>query len=249
MKKVISFCLFGLNPRYVEGAVKNAELAQKYMPDWECWFYVPANYNSEILKNFEPFSNTKIIKINKPTNFIFTMYRFLVFADPTVDIAIIRDVDARISGRDILCINEWLESGLNFHVIKDHPTGHSAVMSAGMWGARAINLRNIKETIENFLNPSSELNVNRNWYGVDQAFLWERINPMILESCMYHSEYYHCKTLGNSIQKRFPSKDRYPKNHIGAALNADDTYVYSVDAAANNYQKYKYDFDLLESNN
>jgi hypothetical protein len=244
MKKVISFCLFGMDDKYIKGALKNIELAKQYMPDWECWFYVPANYPQEIIEPMQKFDNVKIIKIRKPTNFIFTMYRFLVFTDPTVDVAIIRDTDARIGGRDILCINEWLESGLNFHVIKDHPTGHSAVMSAGMWGARADALRWIGDEMEHFL---SRPDVDRNQRGVDQEFLGERINPIILDSCMYHSEYYHCKTLGDSVQKKFPSKDRYPKNHIGAALTEDDYYYYALDDKINNYQPYEYDFDLLEN--
>lgn len=252
MKKVISFCLFGVDERYTIGAIKNAKLAKQYMPDWECWFYVAKNVPEEIIRELEEVGNTKIIHIKRPHNFTFTLARFLVFTDKTVERAIIRDTDARISARDILCINEWIESDLDFHIIKDHPTGHSAVMSAGMWGAKADALRNINEIMDMFLNVPAHLDVNRNQRGVDQEFLGEKIYPIAIESCLYHSEYYHCKIKGNSIQKRFPSPDRYPDNHIGAALDKDDNYVYKVDGSLalskNGNTKYIYDFDLLEKN-
>jgi hypothetical protein len=49
----------------------------------------------------------------------------------------------------------------------------------------------------------------------------------------------------------FPTLDRYPDNHIGAALNENDEYIFGVDAESsinkNGTNKYVYDFDLLEN--
>ncbi len=36
MKRVISYSLWGDNPKYTIGAIKNAELALTYYPDFEC---------------------------------------------------------------------------------------------------------------------------------------------------------------------------------------------------------------------
>jgi hypothetical protein len=250
MKKVISFCLFGLNPRYTIGAIKNAKLAKQYMPDWECRFYIASNVPDKVVTELSKMDNVKVIRSRTPFDFTFTLERFKVFSDPEVDIAICRDTDGRISGRDILCINEWLSdrfTNLNFHIIKDHPHGHSAVMSAGMWGARASALRNIEDEIEHFL---SRPGVNRNQRGVDQEFLAERIHPKTIDSVLYHSNYYTNKTTNDSISKNFPSLDRYPDNHIGAALDENDNYFYAVDAEVafnkNGSRKYIYDFDLIE---
>ncbi|CAB4242281.1 hypothetical protein UFOVP222_98 [uncultured Caudovirales phage] len=252
MKKVISFCLFGKDPRYTMGAIINAKLAQKYMPDWECRFYVAKNVPEEIVDKLNEFNNVKIIQSRTPFNFTFTLERFKVFSDPEVDIAICRDTDGRISGRDILCINEWLEDRfdkLNFHIIKDHPHGHSAVMSAGMWGAKAKALRDIEDEIEHFL---SRPDVDRNQRGVDQEFLAERIHLRAIDSVLYHSNYYTNKITGDSISKNFPSLDRYPDNHIGAAVDENDEYVYAADRepaiSKNGNAVYIYDFDLLEKN-
>lgn len=250
MKKVISYCLFGNMEMFNQGALINARLAKKYMPDWECWFFVAANTYKPVVEELEKMDNVRIIYTGKPGDFTFTLRRFEVFSYPEVDVAIVRDVDSRISGRDILCINEWMEdrfNKLNFHIIKDHPHGHSAVMSAGMWGAKADAIRWIKEEIEHFL---SRPGVNRNQRGVDQEFLAERVHPRIIDNVLYHSTYYTNKTIGDSVSKNFPSLDRYPDNHIGAALDENDNYFYKVDAEAaiskNGSRKYVYDFDLLE---
>ena len=40
MKKVLSFSLWGDNPTYNIGAIKNAELAKEFYTDFECWFYI-----------------------------------------------------------------------------------------------------------------------------------------------------------------------------------------------------------------
>ena len=62
MKKVISFNLWGNNPIYNIGAIKNVELAKVFYPEFECWFYihqesVPIETIIELQKN----DNTKII--------------------------------------------------------------------------------------------------------------------------------------------------------------------------------------------
>ena len=40
MKRVISFSLWGDNPTYTIGAIKNADLALRFYPEFECWFYI-----------------------------------------------------------------------------------------------------------------------------------------------------------------------------------------------------------------
>lgn len=42
-KRVISFGLYGTLPKYIQGAVRNAELASVYFPGWVCRFYVTSD--------------------------------------------------------------------------------------------------------------------------------------------------------------------------------------------------------------
>lgn len=237
--KVISFSLFGDDDRYTYGAIKNAELAQTTMPDFECWFYVDETVPKWCIKQLSSFNNTKIIKNTLPNNVPKTLSRFLAFEK--ADIIVVRDTDDRMSVRSAVAVQEWIDSGLSFHIIKDHPEGHSALILAGMWGGKGQELRNIKELILSYYETNREISRNS-----DQEFLANIIYPKILNNCLFHNEFYTPKILGHSKMIKFSTPNRYPSNYIGVALNKDDYFVYNNDSVANNHKKYEYDLDLLE---
>jgi len=62
-------------------------------------------------------------------------WRFLPASDPDMDILIVRDTDSRLGLRERLAVNEWLESGKNFHIMRDHPQ-HGTLILGGMWECR-----------------------------------------------------------------------------------------------------------------
>jgi len=54
MKKIISFCLYGNNPLYVDGASINIEYAKKCYPGWICRIYCDQDsVNVETLENLK----------------------------------------------------------------------------------------------------------------------------------------------------------------------------------------------------
>ena len=60
MKKILSFCLWGNNPTYNIGAIKNAELAKIYYPDFECWFYIHSDSVPQTtIESLKQLDNTK----------------------------------------------------------------------------------------------------------------------------------------------------------------------------------------------
>jgi hypothetical protein len=61
-------------------------------------------------------------------------WRFLVASDPNIERYVIRDIDSRISRREKLAVDEWIASGKQFHVMRDHPSHSNNAMSGGMWG-------------------------------------------------------------------------------------------------------------------
>lgn len=250
MKKVISYSLYGDNKRYLYGALKNVILVNKYLPDWECRFYIGSDVPRDFLSVLSLMKNVAIYEIETTTNNLIKCSRFLVFSDPEVDIAVCRDVDARLSAREILAVQEWLESGLDFHVMKDHPKGHGLYeIYAGMFGAKAEKLRGMSQMLKMFISMLSKEEAKM--YQIDQVFLAQQVFPVIKNSCLYHVENYECELHGDSVKKPFPSENRYPDNHIGAALDELDNYVYEIDIKAamlkNKNKSYIYDFDLLES--
>ena len=58
-----------------------------------------------------------------------------VTAQCQVSIFLSRDLDSRITEREVAAVVEWLQSGQALHVMRDHP-GHKVPMLGGTWGAR-----------------------------------------------------------------------------------------------------------------
>ena len=114
MKKVISISVWGNNPRYIEGAKKNAILAADHYPDWEMRIYAE--------NRLQPLFEDSPAKIYSPpygwNNGMF--WRFSPAFEQDVDVFISRDADSRIGNREVRCVNEWLSSGKKYHVIRDH---------------------------------------------------------------------------------------------------------------------------------
>ena len=102
MVKVISFCLWGIEKKYSIGAIKNADLAKIYYPDFECWFYIHKfTVEENIINELNKKSNVKIIfKEGDLTSSKPMMWRFEPVLDSTVEIMMSRDTDTRILLRE-----------------------------------------------------------------------------------------------------------------------------------------------------
>ncbi|CAL4087115.1 unnamed protein product, partial [Meganyctiphanes norvegica] len=111
------------------------------------------------------------------------MWRFAVMGDPTVEIFLSRDVDSVILDREVAAVKEWLASGSEFHVMRDHPN-HMAVMLAGLWGGhnnRRPELAKVRDSM--FAEP---LNLTRKF---DQFQLASKLWPIIKNVSLQHDSY------------------------------------------------------------
>jgi len=130
MRKVVSVSVWGNEPRYTQGVIKNADLVKQYYPEWEYWIYAEEHLHP-LLKN----TQAKIINPPKEIN-NGMFWRFLPAFDDSVDIMISRDGDSRINPREVRCVAEWLESNKKYHVIRDHERHYDFPVLGGMWGMR-----------------------------------------------------------------------------------------------------------------
>lgn len=193
MKKVISFSLWGSNPTYNIGAIKNAEEALQFYPDFECWFYIhKESVPQETVNKLDMLSNTKLIfktgDLNNE-NCKPRMWRYEAIDNPEVEIMLSRDTDTRILLREKLAFNEWLNSGKTFHIMRDHPH-HNFHILAGMFGTRKIQtMPNWTSAISNYIKKDNRM--------YDQDFLSEHIYPLILHDSIIHASFhkneYHAK--------------------------------------------------------
>ena len=137
MKKVLSFSLFGSNPIYIKGLESNFELSRIHYPDWQIRVYAESEVFPKMEKYYQD-CNLEIIEFKSrfPNQGLFE--RFKPIFDGEVDVWISRDLDSRITTRESAAVNEWLESGLNLHIMRDCHN-HSYPIMAGMFGMKRIN--------------------------------------------------------------------------------------------------------------
>ena len=209
-KKLISFCLWGDNPKYTIGAIKNAELAPIIYPGWICRFYVAPTVPSNIVNQLCQYKQVEVVKLNFKQDWEASLWRFFPAAEKDVAIMICRDTDSRLNWREKAAVEEWLKSDQPFHIMRDHPL-HLWPIMAGMWGVKKGVFEDIIGMIEAYL---SKVNPKLITYGIDQKFLANIVYPLVQDLSLIHDEFF--------AGKPFPQ----PRNNyefVGQSFEADDT--------------------------
>ena len=213
MKKVITFSLWGDNPTYNVGSIKNAELAKIHYPDFECWFYihkesVPEKTIEELVK----LNNTKIIfKSGDLDNCKPMMWRFEAIDHPEVEIMMSRDTDTRIWEREVISVNEWLKSDKLFHIMRDHPFHKSNIMG-GMFGTRKnVKIKSWVDLINKFKQSG--------YRCYDQNFLFKYIYPIVVNNSVIHDNFN--KSERHAILFKMNYNENY--NFIGEHVYSDES--------------------------
>ena len=204
MRKLISFSLWGNDPKYTIGAIKNAQLLESIYPGWVCRFYVGLSVPNEIVKTLKSINNVEVFLMDKNGDWSSMFWRFYGAGDENYDVIIFRDTDSRINTREKLAVDEWLSSNKSFHIMRDHPW-HGARILGGMWGVKNNKLRNISKQIEGFNTD--------NHYQVDQEFLSNIIFPIIGDDVMVHDEFFS--------NNPFPTP-RENHHFVGEVFNEND---------------------------
>ena len=99
MKKIISFSLWGDNPVYTQGAIRNAELAKEIYPDWVCRYYIGKSTPNDIVVKLQNFDNTEVIVMENDGDWTGMFWRFYPASEDDVDVMISRDCDSRLNAR------------------------------------------------------------------------------------------------------------------------------------------------------
>ena len=204
MKKIISFSLFGDEPKYLNGMLCNLELQPQIYPDWIIRIYWSSKLDSEFIKKLMSYDKTEVLIIDEESpNALSPMtWRFLPYDDSDVEIFISRDADSRLCHREKVCVDLFEKSEKLFHSIRDN-VNHSDTMG-GLWGVKNSQKFSMKNLI-------LEKSVNNN-YGSDQIFIRESIIPYFEGSVLTHCSHF---------QKSFPIQ---PVNHhfVGEVFPADN---------------------------
>ena len=214
MKRVISFSLWGDKEIYVQGILKNVDMAREMYPDFECWVYVHKDSVPEnTVRELESRShyNVKIIfKYGDLAENKSMMWRFETIDDPDVEVNMSRDCDTIILERERQAVYQWLDSDKLFHIMRDHPQ-HSWRIQGGMFGTR-----------KNPTIPSWCVLMDRvHQTGAriyDQVFLRDVIYPVVYRDSFIHASFH---LFPNESTHRFPIDYDENLNFVGQYIYPD----------------------------
>lgn len=210
LHKTIAFSLWGSNPKYTVGAIRNAELSTRFYTDWKQKYYVGSSVPNQIIYSLEDFPNVQIIEKEDLGNWTSMFWRFEAAYDDDSDVVIFRDTDSRVSLREESAVNEWLDSGKTFHIMRDHPY-HKFPILGGMWGIRKNSKYNLQSMLEKFIIEKAS-----DRYGTDYEFLGNVLYPLITDDVFVHDEFFG----GNS----FPlPRENY--NFVGQVYDHEENTV------------------------
>jgi hypothetical protein len=157
VKKVVSVSLWGDNPRYIEGARKNAFLSVEHYSGWEFRIYAEPQLHSRL----QGIPATLFPPVSGWANGRF--WRFSPAFEADVDVMISRDCDSRIGKREAICVNEWLCSDKKYHAIRDHERHYDFPMLGGLWGVRGVLPQTMKRHVGDWAADASAYLVDQLW--------------------------------------------------------------------------------------
>jgi tetratricopeptide (TPR) repeat protein len=182
-RNVIAFSLWGSKPIYCYGAMINLVLSRSAYPGWTCRYYVDASVPRQCAAYLRD-NGAEVFSIEDEYPNSGQFQRFLVMNDRTVGRFLIRDCDARLSAEEAKLVQEWIDSGRSFHVIRDHIL-HNALMMAGLWGGRTDSGIDVVALIRRYF-PNGPTAI----YGDDQRMLGSMLWPLIRSHCLVHDRHY-----------------------------------------------------------
>jgi hypothetical protein len=204
MKKIISFALWGDNPKYTTGAIKNANISKEFYPDWISRFYIHKDVDISIINEIKSIQNTEISIVNETPDWKSMFWRFLPVFDNDTECFICRDCDSRLSDREVAAVTEWSNSDKLVHIMRDHPW-HRFVMLGGMIGFKKEAFEILINSLRNF-NPTNE-------YGTDYVFFDNVLYPQVKGLSLVHDEFFE--------KKPFPTK-RKNFEFVGEVYDEND---------------------------
>jgi hypothetical protein len=212
----VSYSLFGDDPKYLVGAVQNAlDVPQKY-PAFKAVFFVddatvPRRVIGDLINAGAKVrhGNSRWMKNGKLWRLLATM-----FDDATI--VLFRDVDSRITSREVAAVKEWLVSPYSAHVMRDFPK-HTAPIMAGMWGIKnyLFSKRFITKLWDTYVATVPDWD-----QASDQVFLKRAIWPVIKDNAMQHDEF-----TGASGTRQFPVPFDPVEGFVGEIFLADGNKI------------------------
>jgi hypothetical protein len=209
MNKIVSISVWGDSPRYCVGAIKNAELCAKLLPDWKCRIFVDNTVPIQYVNVLHDMQNVEVAEVDQEGVFG-AFWRFYSMFEDENNVVVSRDSDSRISEREVRAINEWLTSDKKFSIIRDHARHYDWPILAGMWGMKGI----LDDAIYDKMIQYSQ----NHYYTVDQIFLAQEIWPQAENDSLIHGF--------KEIEWMSETREQIKYDFIGQGYDENDDPIY-----------------------
>ena len=177
--RIISFCLFGSEPSNIEGAVANTKIASQIFPEWIVRIYHDDTVPNQVLQTIKS-ENVQFVKITTKTPFEpKEIWNLFVATDPCLERYLIRNINTRLTARERAAVDQWIDSGKRFHIIRDHPVHVNDSIPSGLWGGTKDAVTDMMSLIHKYIE-------NRSHYGTLQQFLNREIWQLAKMSVLQH---------------------------------------------------------------
>jgi len=180
-ENVISYGLWGTEPRYLLPLQENLRIARHIFPAWTIRVYMDAGTPIEVQDALQR-AGADVHRLQlgpKEPPFRRLLWRFKVISDPTIKRFLVRDADSLLSVKERVAVDAWLGSDKHFHLMRDYYT-HTDLVLAGMWGGTG----GILPAVETLLRDFQPFRIETS--HIDQDLLSERLWPTIRSSCLIH---------------------------------------------------------------
>ena len=161
---------------FLHGAVVNAKQCREFFPDWKVRIYHNDSIPIELLETLNRLG-AETVRVD-PKGTYGTFWRFRPLFETEHSHVLVRDIDSRITWRDVRCVDEWLASGKKFLNIRDHVEHYKFPIIAGMFGV-------IPGSLPRSLIPIMDQYALMHQYIADQVFLgnhvWEYMKSDMYE--------------------------------------------------------------------
>jgi tetratricopeptide (TPR) repeat protein len=118
-RDVVAFSLWGNNPRYLRGAMRNLQMVPQVYPGWQCRFYIDETVPAEFGEVVQAQGGEVVLESAADSLRQKLCWRFQVANDLGVRRFLVRDADAVVSGREAAAVAAWLASDRWFHIMRD----------------------------------------------------------------------------------------------------------------------------------
>ena len=174
--KVIALSLYDINPSKTYGALRNAQQAAVFFPEWTVRVYAPSPNITQMPIPLRMLNKIKTLKaevyFTDKLHYSKEAMAFHVTEDPSVSTVLIRDPEFRLSDRQKSAVDEWMESSAMMHCMRDHETHAARPIVPGLLGFKLDMIRTNSQQYEKLMILLDEELKNLKFTRQFESKLW-----------------------------------------------------------------------------